>query len=410
MASHAATRHAPPASGPDLGRDVIMLLGYTSWAGAVRRRQIHPEDQLTLKLIASPRVDRLLVCNPFRSLPARLMRPASAEAGELFPASSKRRLHEPVRLRRTDPTRIGAIARSCARYERSVRTAAAELGLERPAVIAAHPLIAGFGDFGWAGPVTYYANDDLTAYPPLKPWWPAYEESFARMRAAGRRAVGLTPKSLASVAPSGPGAVVPSGLIPEEWIEPGAPPRWFLDLPAPRMVYVGTLDERIDVAAVHALAASRPEGSVVMIGREGDLGPLAGLGGPANVHLRAPIPREELTALVAAADLGLVPHVRSEQTEAMSPLKLFEYLGAGIPVAATDLPGIARACPSRVALARGADDFAAAAEDALARGRWREHERLDFLAENSWSRRFEALLDLALSARPFDQPSTSRRG
>ncbi|HEU4736218.1 MAG TPA: glycosyltransferase [Solirubrobacterales bacterium] len=410
MASYAATRPALPESRPDLGRDVVMLLGYTSWAGAVRRRQIHPEDQLTLKLIGSGRVGRLLVCNPFRSLPARLLRPASGEAGELFPASPSRRLHEPVRLRRTDSTRIGAIERSCARYERSVRKAAAELGLERPAVIAAHPLIAGFGRFEWAGPVTYYANDDLTAYPPLSPWWPAYEASFARLREAGRRAVGLTPKSLASVSPSGGGAVVPSGLIPDEWLRPGAAPQWFLDLPAPRMVYVGTLDERIDVASVHALAASRPEGSVVLIGREGDLGPVAGLGAPANVHLRPPIPRRELIALVAAADLGLVPHVSSEQTKAMSPLKLFEYLGAGIPVAATDLPGTASVCPQRVGLARDSHDFAAAADAALALGRWHEQARLDFIAENSWSQRFETLLDLALPDTDFDQPSISSRG
>lgn len=387
-----------------------MLLGYTSWAGAVRRRQIHPEDQLTLKLISSPRVGRLLVCNPFRSLPARLLRPASRDAGELFPATERRRLHEPVRLRRTDPTRLAAIERSCVRYERSVRRAAAELGLQDPAVVTAHPLIAGFGRFEWAGPVTYYANDDLTAYPPLSPWWPAYEESFARMRAAGRRAVGLTPKSLASVSPSGGGAIVPSGLIPEEWVKPGRAPGWFLRLPAPRMVYAGTLDERIDVASVHALAAAYPEGSVVMIGREGDLGPVPSLGAPANVHLRPPIPREELTALVAAADLGLVPHVRSEQTKAMSPLKLFEYLGAGIPVAATDLPGIATACPARVMLARDSEDFAAAAVAALKLGRWDEAERRDFIVDNSWSQRFEALLDLALPDALSTPPSTSTGG
>jgi len=386
-----------------------MLLGYTSWAGAIRRRQIHPEDQLTLKLIASPRVGRLLVCNPYRSLPARLLRPASAEAGELFPASEERRLHEPVRLRRTDSTNVNAIKRSCRRYERSVRAAAAELGLESPAVITAHPLMAGFGSFAWAGPVTYYANDDLTAYPPLRPWWHAYEESFARMRAVGRRAVGLTPKSLASVSPSGPGAIVPSGLIPDEWMQPGAPPRWFLELPAPRMVYVGTLDERIDVGMVHALAAANPQGSVVLIGREGDLGPVASLGAPRNVHLRPPIPRNQLTALVAAADLGLVPHVRSEQTEAMSPLKLFEYLGAGIPVAATDLPGVSSACPERVALAADSEDYAAAARQALAMGRWDERRRLDFIAENSWSHRFESLLDLALPDQPMVETSTSSR-
>lgn len=405
MASSTASLPARPAAPTDSGRDVLLLLGYTSWAGAVGRRQIHPEDQLAVKLIESPRVSRLLVCNPFRSRLAKLRPPKSAE--DSFPHSGNRRLYEPLRLRRTDSTRIATIERSCARYERSVRAAAEEFGLQRPTVIVAHPLIAGFGRFDWAGPVTYYANDDLTAHPPLSPWWPAYEVSFARLRAAGRRAVGLTPKSLQSVDPSGPGAVIPTGLIPAEWDEPAAAPSWFLDLPGPRMVYVGTLDERIDPAAVRALAAAHPGGSIVLIGRNGDHGPVAKLAELPNVHVRPPIPREELIAVVAAADLGLVPHVRSEQTEAMSPLKLFEYLGAGIPVAATDLPGIAPVCPERVMLARDGADFGTAASAALELGGWDEDSRRRFIDENSWSSRFDSLLDLALAEPSNPQHSTS---
>ena len=407
MASSPASLLARPEAPSDRGRDVLLLLGYTSWAGAIRRRQIHPEDQLAVALIESPRVSRLLVCNPFRSLPAKLLRPELSPAEGPFPASPSRRLYEPARLRRTDSTRIAAIERSCARYERSVRAAAERFGLQRPAVITAHPLIAGFGRFEWAGPVTYYANDDLTAHPPLRRWWPAYEASNARMRAAGRRAVGLTPKSLQSVDPSGPGAVIPTGLIPAEWREPGPAPSWFLELPGPRMVYVGTLDERIDPVAVRSLAAAHREGSVVLIGRDGDRGPVAKLGELPNVHLKPPIAREELIGVVAAADLGLVPHVRSGQTEAMSPLKLFEYLGAGIPVAATDLPGIAPVCPGRVRLAQGGEDFAAAATAALELGRWAGDSRQEFIDENSWSARFDALLDLALSDGPNPQLSTS---
>jgi teichuronic acid biosynthesis glycosyltransferase TuaH len=407
MASSTASLPSRLDAPTDSGRDVLLLLGYTSWAGAIRRRQIHPEDQLAVKLLESPRVSRLLVCNPFRSLPARLLRPALSPADGPFPESASRRLHEPVRLRRTDSTRLAAIERSCSRYERSVRAAAEEFGLQRPVVITAHPLIAGFGSFDWAGPVTYYANDDLTAHPPLSPWWPAYEVSSARMRAAGRRAVGLTPKSLQSVNPSGAGAVIPTGLIPAEWDDPAPGPSWFLELPGPRMVYVGTLDERIDPAAVRSLAAARPDGSVVLIGRGGDRGPVAKLAELPNVHVRPPIAREELIAVVAAADLGLVPHVRSEQTEAMSPLKLFEYLGAGIPVAATDLPGIAPVCPPRVKLAESGEDFGTAANAALHLGRWDGASRREFIDENSWSSRFDALLDLALSDPQNLQPSTS---
>ena len=58
-------------------------------------------------------------------------------------------------------------------------------------MIVTHPLIAGFGDFDWAGPVTYYANDDLTAHPPLARWC-AGDRGVLRPDAQ-RRAAGPSP-------------------------------------------------------------------------------------------------------------------------------------------------------------------------------------------------------------------------
>ena len=61
---------------------------------------VHPEDQLTIALLRSPRVGRLLVCNPFRSAPAKLLRSAVGPRDADFPGTETRRLHEPLRLRR----------------------------------------------------------------------------------------------------------------------------------------------------------------------------------------------------------------------------------------------------------------------------------------------------------------------
>ena len=102
--------------------------------------------------------------------------------------------------------------------------------------------------------------------------------------------------------------------------------------------------------------------------------------------------------MIAAADVGLVPHVRTPLTEAMSPLKLYEYLAGGLPVAAVDLPPI-RGVDARVVLAPvGGDMVPARCAGALALGRAPEPERLAFVREHSWARRFDDLLDPSVRA------------
>jgi hypothetical protein len=49
------------------------------------------------------------------------------------------------------------------------------------------------------------------------------------------------------IRPSGPHAVVPNGIEPHEWISPDPAPAWFGALPGPRLLYVGSLDHRLDI-------------------------------------------------------------------------------------------------------------------------------------------------------------------
>ena len=154
-------------------------------------------------------------------------------------------------------------------------------------------------------------------------------------------------------------------------------------------MYVGTLDDRIDVAMLHAVTAVG--GTVVLVGDVLTPAHYASLREEPRVHFHGPVPRADVPAIVAAADVGLVPHRRTALTEAMSPLKLYEYLAAGVPVAATDL-GPMRAVPPRVALGADAAGFAAATRTALARGPMDQAERARFLAENSWEMRHRAVL------------------
>jgi glycosyltransferase involved in cell wall biosynthesis len=217
------------------------------------------------------------------------------------------------------------------------------------------------------------------------------------MRELGRRAIGVTEAALARVDPTGASAVIPNGIDAAEWTAPGPAPDWFLALPRPRLVYVGSLDARLEVEAVRRTALAYPDASIALVGRCPDPDHYASLSDLPNVTIAPPVDRARLVGLVSAADAGLIPHVRNELTLAMSPLKLYEYLAAGLPVAAVDLPAIASVSPTRTALAHGADDFVAAVDSALALGRAGEADRLAFIHANTWERRFEHLLDLALA-------------
>src|SRR5204862_447226 len=80
-----------------------------------------------------------------------------------------------------------------------------------------------------------------------------------------RQVAAVTPAALAGVGAGG--AVVPNGIEPSEWLEPGPPPAWFAALPRPRLLYVGTLDFRLDQAHLKALVEGYPEASIAFVGR-----------------------------------------------------------------------------------------------------------------------------------------------
>lgn len=392
MSTSVQLEPAPPLG---LGgqRDVVFVFFGVSWSGAVRRVMVMPEDRVAEGLIGHQSVRRLLVCNPYRSVAGKVLATARRRPEPAFPASADRRLLEPLRLRRMDPP---SPMRTVARYERHVRRAAAHLGLERPAVISTNPLVAGFGGFEWAGPVTYYAWDDWTASGPHRRWWPAYDEAFHRLRAAGRRVCAISDGALETIAPTGPHTVVPNGLAPAEWQRPGRAPDWFAARPRPRLLYVGSLGSRIDVSQARSVAQAYPHGSLTFVGFWDEPGHLEPLRGLPNVSFETDVPRADITRVMAAADACLIPHVRNRLTEAMSPLKLYEYLAAGRPVASVDLPPIA-GVDGRVALAPAGGDLVPAVAEALRMGPAPEGERLAFVERHAWSERVDALLRLALA-------------
>ena len=122
----------------------------------------------------------------------------------------------------------------------------------------------------------------------------------------------------------------------------------------PILGFHGLIADWVDLPLLAEVARQRPEWSVVLVGRaDTDLAALEGL---ANVHLLGHRPYSQLPELLRGFDVALLPFVLNELTQNANPLKLREYLAAGLPVVATPLPEVAR-LGDLVSLATTPQDF-----------------------------------------------------
>lgn len=377
---------------PDL---VVGFTAVDSWDAAVGRHLAMPLDRLVARALGHPDLGRVLVADPFRSAPALAVRRLLGQRAPFEATDRGHDLVSPARLRRRDPVDPAGIARTYARYDRHLERAATRLGLRRPAVITANPFVAAHAALRWAGPVTYYAWDDWAGYPPHRPWWPAYEAAYTAIRGSGRAVCAVSSTLLERIAPAGPGVVVANGIEASLWGEPGAAPAWVAALPRPILLYIGTIDSRIDAEALAAVAAAVPNGTVLVVGLVTEPDVLLPLDLLPNVVRHPLVGHTEMPAIVAAADVGIVPHRRTRLTESMSPLKLYEFLAGGLPVVATDLTPMRDVDP-RVVLADSAPAFGSAVTEALALGRAPEADRRAFVDANSWEHRTDQILAFAL--------------
>ncbi|MCP2032061.1 glycosyltransferase involved in cell wall biosynthesis [Okibacterium sp. HSC-33S16] len=384
--------------------DVVFTFSYETWTDAVARGMMRPPDRLLSRLLESPAVNKLLVANPFRWLPSYALRTLSRSRTR-FPGSPTRVLHTPLRLHRADRANVSAVVRDYRAYDRSLERASERLGQSGPVVISANPIIAGFAPFDWAGGVTFYARDDWLSSPARQEYWHAYREAYRRIADRGVGVVAVSEQVLDRISPTGPSAVVPNGVEPAEWAGPvPTEPAWLAAIPGPRALYVGTLDSRLDVEGLAALARRRPDLSIILLGPQPEPGYLAAIRGIRSVYVHPSVGREELVAVMRNVDVCLLAHRTTPLTEAMSPLKVYEYLAAGCPVLAIDLPPVRR-ISERVLLTATVADFTDRLDEALALGPATEVDRLRFVADNSWESRHRTILGTAWASAGLSFPS-----
>jgi len=183
-------------------------------------------------------------------------------------------------------------------------------------------------------------------------------------------------------------------------------------LPRPRAIYAGAIESWFDAGLLAAAARRLPRWSFVIVGPV--RGSFPDLHGVANIRLLGPRPYEVLPAYFAAADAALVPFRLTPMTHAIHPIKVYEYLAAGLPVVSTPMQETA-AMGAPITLAADTPAFAAALEAARAGdGSDARAARVAYARRNTWDDRFAALgaaLDLPAggAARPSAVPVAAPR-
>jgi glycosyltransferase involved in cell wall biosynthesis len=172
----------------------------------------------------------------------------------------------------------------------------------------------------------------------------------------------------------------------------------------PRCVFVGALRPW---HGVEALAESWR-----LLGREAPALLVVG-DGPGRAALEAvgadvmgAVPHGEVPALLSSASIGLAPYA-SDAPGYISPLKLFEYLAAGLAVVAGSIAGVREVVgPKHAVLVPPGDPVALAgavrelAGDEERRARFGEAGRELVAARHTWDRRAHRILTLAYRLQP----------
>lgn len=195
--------------------------------------------------------------------------------------------------------------------------------------------------------------------------------------------------------------LVPNGVSVEHYLNIVARDISALTTPGewkyPVFGYTGTIHpERVDVDLVEFAAAEMPEATLVLIGpnhlRPAESDRLARHG---NVHLTGSVPYADLPGYMQAFDVCITPHVVSSFTESLNPIKLWEYLAAGLPIVSTNVAGF-RDYPQFVRIARTRSEFVAHLRSALQEDRQSSQSRLRQAeaARHSWESRLDDVLKI----------------
>ncbi len=167
-------------------------------------------------------------------------------------------------------------------------------------------------------------------------------------------------------------------------------------LKKPVIGYLGAIDGRMDYDLLQKVIVANPGKSFVFAGPVSREFVPEWFFTAGNVHFPGPIGYDDVPAVIKGFDVALIPFKKDEASSSIFPLKLFEYMGAGKPVVATDFnPDLKEFTKGAVTFCENAERFSEAICTALQTDDAGQRKtRVTIAAENTWENRIEEIADI----------------
>lgn len=358
---------------------VVMALAHRTWADGLKVGYAFSPDRISVRLRDDPSISHVVVADPYRSRLSRWV--PGREKPPVFSTDPSRRLVHPYRWPRHEPTTHAGADRLYRRLDRWLR---AQVDASDPVLVTSHPVLAAVADRSAWSDVTYYAWDDFRGIPGMHD---VFDRAHHLLAENDVNLVAVT-EAIVRLVEAPRSTVVPNGVVAAEFDTAGPLPSWFTGITGRIAFYAGSLQRRIDVDALTALVRDLgPDWTLALVGPMQDPEWFRGLAVEPRVVIRGPEPRAAILAMMAAADVCLVPHIAG--TEDMSPLKIYEYLGAGAAVVATDLEPM-QGLSERCLLVPAGGSLTAAVLEAAALPAPDPAQVATFRVQHDWDTRYRA--------------------